>query len=272
MADTELTEWQDVDLEAVDQQLKGYLENQNRQRANRPPKGRSVARGLPPRKDAPKPVPMIETYVHFIKHPDTGDIFAVGECPIKTGKGAFCAVCKQVSTWKRSGDPKLKALADDMAAKWHAYLAVVYLVHPENEVSLKTAQPEVVDVPHKIFQKLMKFYRDPHLGGNWSHPDTGFDLIFDRTGSTKNDTEYDVQLARQSSPIQNRAWLTKLPDLTAIAGQFQNAQVEAMFRGEAEAPGDFPPKDSAPALPPVDQGQGAQPTAKGEWLPPGAKR
>lgn len=257
------TDWQDVDLEQVDKQLKDYQDRNDRQLAKRPPKGRSIARGLPPRKDK-KPTPMVETYVHFIHHPSGGELMFVGECPLKTGKGPYCAACKKVGEWKRSPDPALKKAADEMGAKWHAYLAVVYLMHPERkDLKLKEAQPEVVDVPRAIYEKLMKAYRDPQLGGNWSHPDKGYDLVFDRTGEGKNDTKYDVTLARQSTPLMNRDWLKKLPDLDAVAGQFQNDQVEALFRGEVEAPGAFPPgPESQKALPPPST------NADGTWTHP----
>lgn len=268
---TEETEWQDVDVEAVDKQYDAYKMAGERKFARKPPMGKSVWRAAPPRKDRP-PTPFKEAWVHDVNHPVTGDYMFSGECPLKSGKGTFCAACKEVSRLRKSIDKAEKERGDRLRARMHVYISAAQLAPAHGQEDFKPDEGFVpLELAKDAYDTLAKAFKETvAAGGNFTHPDTGYDLVFERTprkgpnGENWSDTK--VLLARAPSKLKNREWLKKLPDLEMVAGQFSNEQVTALFRGEVEAPSEFPPREDQKALPPAEGG--SQPQPGGTWSHP----
>lgn len=275
MSSNEDTEWQDVDVKKVDEQYSTWKSAGERKFARKPPMGRSVWRAAPPRKDR-DPTPFKEAWVHEIYHPVTGDFVLSGECPIKSGKGPVCTVCAENSRLRKTGNAADKERAKNLRAKMKMFMSAAQLAAAEGQEDFKPDEGFVpLELAIDAYKTLQEaFHETVAAGGNFTHPDTGLDLVFVRTpkkgpnGESWSDTT--VKLAAKSTPLKNREWLKKLPDLELVAGQFNNEQAAALFRGDVPAgevaPGDAP-KQLAEATP-----AGAQPTAGGTWLPPGAAR
>jgi hypothetical protein len=254
------TEWQETNQELVDQQYKDYQDKNNRSFAEKIPPGDSVWRGLPPRKDRPA-TPFQETYLHFIHHPDDLNVLVtVGVCMAKTA-GKPCKGCKWVKQLRAAGKEE-HAKRD--GAKWHGYMGALRL----DGEKAKEEKPKILELPHGVYQKLNRLFKETvAMGGDFTHPDKGYDLVFSRTGKDLN-TKYDVLPARAVSPLRRRDALKALPDLLQAANQMmEDGKLQDLLDGKAEAPGDFPPRDpNQKALPPAP-GQPAQ-NADGTWSHP----
>jgi hypothetical protein len=262
MADQQETGWREVDPALVEKQFKEYQEKNSRQMSEKFPKGRSVQRCLPPRADRPA-TPFEETWLHFIHKPDPdgeGDLVTVGECALKTGKGTECAGCKWVKWLKANG---FLDQAKNDVAKWHAFASFLRL----DAEKPSAEEPKVIDVPHGVFQKLNRMFTEKvAMGGDFTHPEKGFDLVVNRDGEGLN-TKYDVVPARAISPLRRTEVLKKLPDLKAVAGSMDQGMLKALLNG-GEGAGEV-----APAAEPAKQleaaPEGSQPTAGGTWTHPG---
>jgi len=68
-----------------------------------------------------------------------------------------------------------------------------------------------------IHEARAKIRKDEVAGGDFCNPTAeGFDIVVNRTGKTKNDTEYTVLPARKPSPLGNMEWISQQHDLTRI--------------------------------------------------------
>jgi hypothetical protein len=275
MSTSEETEWQDVDVQKVDEQFSTWKKAGERQFARKPPMGRSVWRAAPPRKDR-SATPFKEAWIHEIYHPVTGDFMFSGECPVKSGKGTFCTVCSESSRLRKTGKPADKERAKELRAKMKMFISAAQLMPAEGQEDFKPNEGFVpLELAIDAYKTLQEaFHETVAAGGNFTHPDTGLDLVFVRTpkkgpnGENWSDTT--VKLAAKSTPLKTREWLKKLPDLELVAGQFNNEQAAALFRGEDAPASDLPPGDAPKQLEAAPEG--SQPTAGGTWTHPGQGR
>lgn len=264
------TEWQDVDMGVVDAQADEVKKAGERRFARKVPMGRSVWRAAPPRKDRPA-TPFKVVWVHEIRHPQTDEFLFSGECPLKSGKGSACAACAEASRRARTAvTAKDKEAAKKFRARQKPFMNAGQIAPAVGQEDFK---PDEGFVPLELAWDCYKtlndaFHETLAAGGNFTHPDTGRELVFERTpktgpnGEKWSDTV--VKLAVQQTPLRKREWLKKIPDLELVAGDFSNAQVEALLRGEVEAPGQFPPgPEGQKALPPA-----AETNAGGTWSHP----
>jgi hypothetical protein len=254
------TEWQETNQELVDQQYQDYQNKNNRSFAEKVPQGTSVWRILPPRKDRPA-TPIQETYLHYIHHPDDLNVLVtVGVCAAKV-YGKPCKGCRWVKQLRSQGKEE-HAKRD--AAKWHGYAGAVRL----DSKDAKDEKPKILELSHGVYQKLNRLFKETvAMGGDFSHPDKGYDLVFTREGKDLN-TKYDVLPARATSPLKRREALKSLPDLLTAANQMmEDGKLQDLIDGKAEAPGDFPPRDPDQKALPPGPGQPAQ-NADGTWTHP----
>jgi hypothetical protein len=89
-----------------------------------------------------------------------------------------------------------------------------------------------------IHEALVKIRSDEDAGGDFCNPDTGFDIIIDRKGTGKNDTEYTVMAARKQSKLGDYSWIEQQQDLERFAKVPADAEIMQKLRpGSAPASG-----------------------------------
>jgi hypothetical protein len=260
---TTATEWEETDVDGTSAAFKKWEAEKGRSFAKRPPQGRSVWRFLPPIKGTGGN-PFFHVWVHFVRERGNRDnIIASGTCPSKMGAGEICVICSEVSRLRRTGVKEDKDYADSLRAENHIYA---------NTVNLEEEDPKVIvmNVPQDVYKTLSGLLKDKEAGGDFTHPERGYNIVITRTGSGRNDTEYDAVPARNASKIMNAGWLGKMNSLPDAAGLIDTALVSAAFAGKA-----LPESAKAPAaaLPPASQPAGApaqdlvEDPITGKWIP-----
>lgn len=220
------TEWEETNVEATTAAAKKWQEDKARSYAKRPPQGRSVWRFLPAIKGTGGN-PFKHVWVHFVRDRNDRDtIIASGLCPLKMGTGASCVVCAESSRLRKTGLKEDSDYGSSLRAENHIYA---------NTVNLEEDEPKVIvmNVPQDVYKTLTKLLADPVAGGDFTHPKTGYNIVINRSGTGKNDTEYDAIPARSASEFPYMALLGKMNDLTAAAGLLDTAVAQASFGGKA---------------------------------------
>ena len=171
--------------------------------------GRNVIRILPPKAGENSPFKIVRQ--HFIKLPG-GKTPAVFVCPRVHG-GGRCPACEQAVKLRATGHKIDKDKAWEMSHKLRVFANVI-------DRKDEAAGPKLVGFGKTIFDELTALRQDEDAGGDYCHPTEGFDIIIERTGTGKNDTEYATRLARTSTPITGDAkkmsdWYDSMSDLNA---------------------------------------------------------
>jgi len=188
----------------------------------KPKEGKNVVRFMPP--IAGKP-PVKIWYKHFFS--------AGGEkknivC-VKYQYNEHCPICERAARLRSSGN-KLdlkKARAFEPSA--HVYANIVDMQNPEKGVQLWT-------IPQGLFKKVRKAIDIAEVGKVFTDPQSGYNIVFNRTGTGPNDTEYDpVAVARQPSPLPGAVELMPTQmDLEAVEGPPSDEDQDAALEGEWE--------------------------------------
>lgn len=171
--------------------------------------GRNVVRILPPLRG--RDSPFLVAYQHYVDTPEGKWVF---NCPRMLAKQR-CPLCEHAQRMKKSVNPADRDAAYDLLPKRRVFCLVINRAEPEKG-------PVVLAFGKTIHEALVKLRQDEDAGGDFSHPVQGMDVIIDREGTGKNDTKYDVNLARRSTPIHPdaatvSAWADMMPDLGDFA-------------------------------------------------------
>lgn len=173
--------------------------------------GRTIVRFLPP--PLGRKSPFVIAHQHWFSHGGKDVKF---NCPRHMAK-RFCPVCQQVDALFRGGADQ-RERAFDLKAARRTYSVVIDRGDPETG-------PQILAFGKKIHEKLTLIRKRANdeafgtLGGDFSNPtDSGFDIAIDRTGTGKNDTEYDVVTSKNRRTLSDSAdqineWLGAMPDL-----------------------------------------------------------
>ena len=183
-----------------------------------------------------------------------------------------CLPCTLVSLLNKLGRevPALRKQTDEltgeMRSKEEVYCNAVQ-VDDETEMARGV---RALTLNGGLYDKLNKLFANKAAGGDFTHPERGFDLVFEKdvdkskqipmrnSGKTFSKTTYDVSAARNSSPLRDMGWLKQMHDLSKV-----RREIDAnVFKGWFEGPEDK--KAAAPSsrqLPPA--GQGGKP---GDWI------
>lgn len=174
--------------------------------------GRKVVRVLPalagqgygPNKSSPFRL----VWTHFLRTPGTSDAVSTA-CPNRE-LNQRCPICELANKLKARGNKLDQDRAYELFPKRRVYMCVVDREEPDKGV-------RVLPVGKTIHEALTKIRKDADAGGDFTDPVNGFDIIIERKGSGKNDTEYTVMPARKQSPLGNMEWIEQQPDLNAFA-------------------------------------------------------
>lgn len=143
-------------------------------------------------------------------------------CPRYMAKRS-CIACMKADSLKASGNPADYERAKDFFAKCRVYTNVIDRAEPE-------VGPKVWAFGKNIYQQLKDIRDDEDFGGDFTHPETGFDIVVNRLGTTKNDTKYFCK-GRQQSPLGNNDWLEHMHSLTKYAAILSENEIRDRIAG-----------------------------------------
>lgn len=172
--------------------------------------GRNVLRVLPPRLGQKSC--FVVTQQHTIELPGMKKAIFFN-CPRKMGNKP-CFSCQRADQLKATGDPRDFDSAYSYMPKLTVYANVIDRRNPE-------AGPRVLRMGKTIYDALVDLRNDTDAGGDFSDPINGFDIVITRKGTTKNDTEYKVTPARESSQLApTMEEISDIISMMAELGQF----------------------------------------------------
>jgi hypothetical protein len=216
--------------------------------------GRNILRILPPPPGPGQKSPYKTVFQHFIQMPG-------GSKSVICSKAARtpCPVCDHVAELRKSKLAQDQQVASDLFARRRVFANVI-------DRADEAAGPKVAAFGKTIHEQLSALRNDKLAGADYLDPENGFDVIIERTGSGKNDTEYDVRLARKSTPLQSagdlevmQEWIDNQHDLAAFARLPSPAEIRALLTGEDPAEEE---DEEADASPPRHQAVRAAPAGR----------
>lgn len=190
--------------------------------------GRNVLRLLPPTVGSDSPFHRV--WQHYI-NTDDGKL-VVFECPWRGKHGSErerCPACEEAERLDRSTNPLDKERARRLWPSRRVYANAIDRADPD-------AGTKVLVVGKMIYEGLLNIARDPDAGGDFTHPETGFDVIVSRTG-TGMDTRYKVTAARSNSPLSEDdaeadEWLDTMHTLKDSVRGLTFDEIKAVATGE----------------------------------------
>jgi hypothetical protein len=183
--------------------------------------GKNTVRVLPP--PVGKTSPFVTVVQHFINIPGRA-IPLVFNCP-RAMVGKPCPACAKKEQLTASMNPVDQESARDFWASRRVFAPVI-------DRSDETAGPKILGFGKTVHEQLLLIRKNPDIGGDFTHPETGFDLDIYRKGMGMTDTKYNVQVGR-SQPLGNMEWLKMIPDLTSLTYVQDWQEIVAMVKGDA---------------------------------------
>jgi len=183
--------------------------------------GRNIVRFIPAQ---PGKKWYVSFWRHFINKPDgTSMSFA---CPARNASQP-CPVCEHANRLQNSGSKADSQLAGNF---WPGKTYLANVIDREDP----DAGPKIIRMGKKIMDQLNSLRKNEDMGGDFSHPLQGFDVNIERTGTTKNDTEYKVQGSRKTSPLgpdedTMQTWIDTVHELEPFAEIKSFADIQEMM-------------------------------------------
>jgi hypothetical protein len=187
--------------------------------------GRNIVRFLPP--PVGRNSPFVTTFQHFLDLPGVPDP-VIFNCPRLMARQP-CPACAKGDKLKASGNRKDGEAARNFWASRRVFACVI----DRND---EDAGPKILGFGKMIHEALVAIRRDEDTGGDFTHPEDGFDLVIERTGSGRTDTRYAVRPARKSSPLGNFEWIATQPNLKHLAKVPTLDEIRAMVSNEEPEP------------------------------------
>ena len=184
--------------------------------------GKNVVRFLPPPLGSKSP--FLTVSQHYVKNPTGSPI--VFACP-RVMEKRYCPVCDRAQQYKRSGSPADEKAAREFFPKRRIFANVIDRNDPDNG-------PKILAFGAMIQKQLVKIRKNEDIGGDFTDPMNGFDIVIDKTGSGLN-TSYTVLPARRESPLGNMEWIAMQHDLSRYAKPPTDDQLKEML-GQVGAP------------------------------------
>lgn len=214
-----IVKWGDYNLDEAEKELED-LEKSGGAEFMKLGVGKNIVRFLPPALGKKSPFRVI--HEHFIKRPH-GDVRFT--CPRMEVKKP-CIVCAKADKLKATGQDSDFELAKDLFPKRRVYANVIDRAHPDSG-------PKVLAFGKMIHEDLIKLRKNEDWGGDFTHPETGFDVVIERKGSGKNDTEYTVS-PRKQTKLENFDWIQMQHDLERYAKVLTEEQIREKLAGKQE--------------------------------------
>lgn len=181
--------------------------------------GKNYVRILPPPLGKKSPFRVVWQHGN-----EVGGEFRSVPCPRYEAK-LDCPACRRADQLKASSNPADQERAKELFAKRRIYCNVINREEPD-------AGPIVMAFGKQIHEALVALRTDPDAGGDYTHPETGFDIIIERKGTGKNDTEYKVFAARKATPLGNMNWIAEQGDLEQFGKILSPEDMRAKLSGK----------------------------------------
>jgi hypothetical protein len=95
---------------------------------------------------------------------------------------------------------------------------------------------QILTLGVSVYRQLASIRKDVDSGGDFCDPSAkGFDIIIDRVGTTKNDTEYYVRPDNKRTALGNMDWYENQYDLSVYCKVKTIAEIRSMMAGEDSA-------------------------------------
>ena len=189
------------------------------------PVGETVIRIPPPVLGATSP--FIKASLHRVDVPGQQYPFKF-PCPrVHHGKG--CIVCREADRLRASQHRLDQDKARDLVAKTRYYCEVI-------DRADEASGWKVWEFGPRMMEDLNTLRRNKRGGGNFTDPETGFDLIITRVGTGAQDTRYNLAADRNSSPFGDMSLLApdQRPDMSYFTRQVTEVEIESGLQGDAE--------------------------------------
>ena len=226
-----IVKYNEWSVEDASKQLAQATKGTNNSEIMRLKVGRNVVRFLPMAPGMPSP--FLVVWQHFVKTDDKPIVFP---CPWRMEQSR-CPICDEGNRLSRTGNPADKDAARNLWPSMRVFANAI-------DRSDMEAGPKVVAMPRTVYEELISIRTDADAGGDFTHPENGFDIIIERTG-TGLSTRYRVSTARSNSAIEDMEWISQQHDLSRFAVMPTREAVENAMN---VINGGFPTIDSAPAL------------------------
>lgn len=187
--------------------------------------GRNVVRFVPPAKGSGRKA-MYVTQQHYVELPGRPKV--VFNCPVAMKTGGRCPVCEKRAKLLATGNSMDRETAFGLAPRMRVYACVLDRKHPEKGV-------QVFGFGKMVMKGLKSLRDDPDVGDFFRPGADGFDVIIERSGQGKNDTEYSVRPAVKNSPLGDLSLIEAAPDLSLLARVPSTDEIIARLKGDEEA-------------------------------------
>lgn len=192
--------------------------------------GDNVIRFLPPR--IGKPSPFAQTFSHYMELPDGRKVSF--NCPRMMAKRA-CIVCAKGDQLRNSRNFADQKTGKRLFPRIRVYANVIDRANEQLGV-------QILAFGKGVMESLLSLRQNPRKGGNFTHPESGRDIIITRKGTGQFDTEYTVSPDISASPLhadpgQADEWLEMAYDLDPFMAVLSDDEIRAKVKGEeADAP------------------------------------
>ena len=151
------------------------------------------------------PSPFQVIWQHFIQTDDKPIVFP---CPWRMSQQR-CPICDEGNRLSRTGNPADRDAARKLWPSMRVFANVI-------SRSAMESGPKILAMPRTVYEELISIRTDSDAGGDFTHPEKGFDIIIERTG-TGLSTRYRVSTARTDSELENMEWINQQHDLSRFA-------------------------------------------------------
>lgn len=180
--------------------------------------GRNKVRFLPPLPGQRSPMRVV--WEHHINLP-TGE-FRNFACPRVMAKKQ-CIICRKADKLKTTGNPADFERAKKLFPKVRVYSNVIDRADEEYG-------PKILAFGKKIKEQLDEIRKDEDVGGDFTNPDEGFDIVINRKG-TQLDTKYNV-LPSKTSNLGDMDWIEQQHGLDRFAAILSEKQIREKLSAE----------------------------------------
>lgn len=184
--------------------------------------GKNLVRFLPP--PVGKSSPFRVAHTHFLNSSAGRVSFT---CPRMEAKKR-CPACDKYDQLSRSGSPVDRKAADEYKPKMQVFANVIDRRNPESG-------PKVLQFGIGIQRDLIAIRKDEDIGGDYTDPEKGFDILIERTGTGKDDTKYKVFPTKTQKPLGNPDWIAAQHDLEKFARVRGPEEIEKMLAGVGDS-------------------------------------
>lgn len=229
-----ITQWGSFDLDAAEEE-KEELAAMGGGAFLKVAAGRNIWRFMPP--PLGKRTPFVKAHQHYIEVPGqpTGVSF---NCP-RVMDRRYCPACAEVDKLKSTGNKADYDAAMKMAAKLRVYANVISRANPD-------MGPQIVAFGKTIYEPLLALREDTTTGGDYTHPEQGFDIVVTKVGEKMN-TKYTVTPARDTTPLGDLEWIGMQADLTRFGIVPTDEEINAKIADCAFGSGGRGGRGGAPA-------------------------